>query len=765
MVGDFNAKLGKTIIKGDIHDMSNNGQKLHNMIIKYNLYVINSMEICTGIFTEVNNKIIGEKSVLDYVIASDDLLRYIKNMQIDTNKQFTPWRTIKSGKRFSDHNAIMLKLESNKIPSQSKNKRETAWNFNHTKGWERFQKITSTDSSTLSDCWNDIDCVETSYEKWSDKLNSILHECFPKHRVKKSKQIYDNRTRQLISERKNLKKQAQSNKTDLTLQHRIAKLDQKIDKKIAKFNTRLIQKKVNKYGSISKQEFWKLKRTLVPKSSTVPYAVIDKYGNEVTDAYNIQSAFLGEFKHRLGKREISEGLQDYKNIRNLVCHLSLKTCLRKMSPDFTMQELSKAISELKNGRCVDPHGLIREIFKKGGNDFRQSILKMVNAIKNAKECPSEWSNMVIQTIMKKTGSKRKLGNYRRVFLVPIASLIFEKLLKNRVSPHLEENMTKFQTGGRKGKGVVDNLFILRGIIDHAKYLGRELWLTFYDIEKCFDRLWLEDCINSLWDNGVTDDILYLIYMMNRRANIVIRTPFGNTESFTIDSLVKQGTSLGPILNNCSLDEICVHCDSYQYGAVEIKTLEFVDDIPDANNGLPQAFHSHKIITDIITRKRLKLSIDKCKLLKINGRGSGEGSLIVYGEPMKVEELFRYLGDTFNSKGDNVALCKHRVDKSVGSTIEIISLCKEVNFGKHQIYSMITMYQSVFLPRLIYNCESWSNLTQKDISNLQDAQLKFLRGVMEVPKSTPIAALFLEFGILAIQYEIEETAHILEKNSR
>ena len=113
----------------------------------------------------------------------------------------------------------------------------------------------------------------------------------------------------------------------------------------------------------------------------------------------------------------------------------------------------------------------------------------------------------------------------------------------------------------------------------------------------------------------------------------------------------------------------------------------------------------------------------------------------------------YLGDTFKSKGDNVALCKHRVDKSVlESTIEIISLCKETNFGKHQIYSMITMYQSVFLPRLIYNCESWSNLTQKDISNLQ---LKFLRRVMEVPKSTPIAALFLELGILPIQYEIEK----------
>ena len=59
-------------------------------------------------------------------------------------------------------------------------------------------------------------------------------------------------------------------------------------------------------------------------------------------------------------------------------------------------------------------------------------------------------------------------------------------------------------------------------------------------------------------------------------------------------------------------------------------------------------------------------------------------------------------------------------------IEIISLCKQINFGKHQIFSMMVMYQSVFLLRLIYNCEAWSNLTHNDISNLQGAQLKFLR---------------------------------------
>ena len=44
--------------------------------------------------------------------------------------------------------------------------------------------------------------------------------------------------------------------------------------------------------------------------------------------------------------------------------------------------------------------------------------------------------------------------------------------------------------------------------------------------------------------------------MSRTANIVIRTAFGNIELFTIDNLLEQVTSLGPILNSCSLDEVC-----------------------------------------------------------------------------------------------------------------------------------------------------------------------------------------------------------------
>ena len=69
--------------------------------------------------------------------------------------------------------------------------------------------------------------------------------------------------------------------------------------------------------------------------------------------------------------------------------------------------------------------------------------------------------------------------------------------------------------------------------------------------------------------------------------------------------------------------------------------------------------------------------------------------------------------------------------------------------------MLILYQSVFLPRLIYNCESWSNMTDKDYQALQSAQLLYLRNVVEVPRGTPIAALYLELGIMPIKFEIKK----------
>ena len=85
--------------------------------------------------------------------------------------------------------------------------------------------------------------------------------------------------------------------------------------------------------------------------------------------------------------------------------------------------------------------------------------------------------------------------------------------------------------------------------------------------------------------------------------MVIRTPFGDNDPFLIDNLVKEGSVLGPFLNNCSLDKlVCNQGAFYQNGVAGIKQLEFVDDIADPNKWSLPGKRSNDYIVAIMQQK-------------------------------------------------------------------------------------------------------------------------------------------------------------------
>ena len=53
---------------------------------------------------------------------------------------------------------------------------------------------------------------------------------------------------------------------------------------------------------------------------------------------------------------------------------------------------------------MDPTGMVREISKKAGHSFLNSLLDMMNSIKTSKILPLEWSKTWITTLKKKKGS-------------------------------------------------------------------------------------------------------------------------------------------------------------------------------------------------------------------------------------------------------------------------------------------------------------------------------------------------------------------------
>ena len=68
-------------------------------------------------------------------------------------------------------------------------------------------------------------------------------------------------------------------------------------------------------------------------------------------------------------------------------------------------------------------------------------------------------------------------------------------------------------------------------------------------------MWLEECINDLFDSGMRNDKLNLLYLMNRNAKVAVKTPFGSTDRVIIRKVVMQGTVWGSLLCTATMDKL------------------------------------------------------------------------------------------------------------------------------------------------------------------------------------------------------------------
>ena len=165
LVGDFNATLGKRLIKGDVHDISANGKKIQSVLQFFYMVAVNSLSLCNGVFTRVNNNNPDEKSVLDYVCITKDISDPLLSMYVDEKKMYTPWRKLKWGKKYTDHNAILLTMKLDTVLHKVGNQnRKTIWNFKDPQGWDKFYQLTQNDDQLLN-VWRGNDSLESRYRK------------------------------------------------------------------------------------------------------------------------------------------------------------------------------------------------------------------------------------------------------------------------------------------------------------------------------------------------------------------------------------------------------------------------------------------------------------------------------------------------------------------------------------------------------------------------------------------------------------------------
>ena len=127
------------------------------------------------------------------------------------------------------------------------------------------------------------------------------------------------------------------------------------------------------------------------------------------------------------------------------------------------------------------------------------------------------------------------------------------------------------------------------------------------------------------------------------------------------------------------------------------------------------------------------------------------SLKVNNKEMKTTDREKYLGDiiTNDAKIDENIQMRH--DKGLGLVNQIISILKEISFGRYHFEMGMLLRTSVLINGMLYSTEALSNLTIKHINLLEECDKMFMRKLFDAELGTPIESFYLETAAWPIRF--------------
>ena len=116
-----------------------------------------------------------------------------------------------------------------------------------------------------------------------------------------------------------------------------------------------------------------------------------------------------------------------------------------------------------------------------------------------------------------------MDKQRGLFNLVTIRTIVDKLIYFDEYKNIDVNLTDCNVGAKKQRNIRDNLFIVNGVINSIiEKDDKPADIELFDIAKCFDTLWLKESLNDLYEAGLKNDNLNLLYEGNKECYIAIK---------------------------------------------------------------------------------------------------------------------------------------------------------------------------------------------------------------------------------------------------
>jgi len=125
------------------------------------------------------------------------------------------------------------------------------------------------------------------------------------------------------------------------------------------------------------------------------------------------------------------------------------------------------------------------LLKVSRDTFTPRLTRLLNKIWESEEIPEDWKIGVIIPLLKK-GDASDCTNYRGITVLSVVGKIFTGILLARINTHLQSQWNKTQSGFRPNRSTIDNIFIIRQMVEKSAELNLPCAMAFVDFQQAFD---------------------------------------------------------------------------------------------------------------------------------------------------------------------------------------------------------------------------------------------------------------------------------------
>ena len=356
-------------------------------------------------------------------------------------------------------------------------------------------------------------------------------------------------------------------------------------------------------------------------------------------------------------------------------------------------------------------------------------------------------------------SKKDPNNYRAITLTSAVLKLFERLILDKLYDSLEKPFNSMQGGFRPATGCNMSSLMLKECVSFAKEHDSKLFACFLDIHKAFDKVWHNGLFVKLYNMGIRSKLLKIVINLHSNVESSVFHCGFFSNAFPVLQGTRQGGVISPFMYLCYIDDLLdelIACDvGFKMANVKLACPTVCDDmllLALSRLGL-------QILMNISYRYsclwRIEFSAPKCFVVVFNELRSyfhkHHRSWFLGPNEIKEDENYKHLGVNCNKYLKLNANIKDCTDKLKGTFMGIANCGL---FSDLNPLSCIKLYKSVVLPKALYGCESWSNLSENGITQLERAHrfcIKYMQG-FGIRTRTDIALGLL--GVFPLESEID-----------